>query len=326
MQEEEQPDGRTHSTPRKIGKIAVSEHRTETSVARHKKGARSQPFSEHVRELRRRLLYIVATLLLGSIIGYIIHGSLFAIIRRPLHAQLYYTTPIGGFNAMIKISIMFGLIVTVPVFVYQIGKFLGPAFKHRIHARKIMLLSTSLAILGVLFAYFVSLPASLHFLANIDSKNLQSLYTVNEYLNFVSAYMAGFALLFQLPLIMLFINRIKPQRPGKLMSVERYVILASFILAAILTPTPDPINQTIMAVPIILLYQFSVLLVWLTNRKHKKIAPKPVPDAPSPAAYSESVYNAPTPVPSTPQGSAGVLNEEPRLITDIYLAPQNPIR
>jgi Sec-independent protein secretion pathway component TatC len=90
---------------------------------------------------------------------------------------------------------------------------------------------------------------------------------VGEYLNFVFSYLLGFAVLFQLPLIMLFINRIKPQEPKKLIKHQRWVILISFIIAAVLTPTPDPINQFIMAAPIILLYQVSVMLIWLQNRR-----------------------------------------------------------
>jgi sec-independent protein translocase protein TatC len=78
--------------------------------------------------------------------------------------------------------------------------------------------------------------------------------------------------LFQLPLIMLFINRVTPQRPRKLMSYQRWVILGSFILAAILTPTPDPLNQTLMATPMIALYQVGVLAVWLQNRRHVKVS------------------------------------------------------
>src|SRR3989344_5359156 len=92
------------------------------------KSPKTQPFSEHVRELRRRSIYSVATLFLVSIGGFFIHKQLFNIIRRPLHEKLYYTTPTGGFNAIIKISIVFGIIVAVPTFVYHIGKFLRPAF------------------------------------------------------------------------------------------------------------------------------------------------------------------------------------------------------
>ena len=314
--------------------------------------AKAQPFGEHVRELRQRFIYVVATLFLGSIVGYAVHGSLFRLIRRPLHEKLYYTTPMGGFNATIKISILFGLIVTVPVLVYQLGKFLSPAFKRRIRATRIILFSIILGALGVLFAYFVSLPASLHFLANIDNKDLQSLITVNEYLNFVFGYVAGFALLFQLPLIMLFINRIKPQRPGGLMRLQRYVVLFSFLLAAVLTPTPDPVNQIIMALPIILLYQFSVGLIWFANRQEKygvaipvgvatnsvpapTPTPSPVPQrntaatpvgvAEAPAAYGAAAYSASTPAPSTMRRTpATPPTREPLLIMDIYWTPRKP--
>ncbi|HSX45071.1 MAG TPA: twin-arginine translocase subunit TatC, partial [Candidatus Saccharimonadales bacterium] len=239
---------------------------------------KAQPFSEHVRELRRRLLIAVAALILGSVAGYLIHGTLFSILTKPLHEKLYYTTPTGGFNAIVKISILFGMTVAVPVFIYEIARFISPGFiKYRRHALWLVLFSVMLASLGVLFAYYVSLPAALHFLANVDSNDLQSIITVNEYLNFVIGYVAGFALLFQLPLLMLLINRIKPQRPGRLMRIQRYVILISFIVAAFLTPTPDPINQAIMAFPIILLYQFSIGLVWFVNRRRKITVAEPAP-------------------------------------------------
>jgi sec-independent protein translocase protein TatC len=304
------------------------------------KGAKAQPFSEHLRELRQRLIYIIATLFLGCMVGYAIHDKLFHIVTRPLHEKLYYTTPTGGFNAVIKISILFGVIVTVPVLVYQVGKFLSPTFRRRIRAVKIILFSVFLAITGILFAYYISLPASLHFLANIGSANLQSLITVTEYLNFVFAYVAGFALLFQLPLIMLFINRIKPQRPGGLMRVQRYVILISFILAAILTPTPDPMNQLIMALPIILLYQFSVILIWFVNRRSKVVEIESIPvvqdvpavpeapatpQAPAAAGYSAAAYSSSTPFSSPePPATPPAYREPPRLIMDIFPVPQKP--
>ncbi len=287
-----------------------------------------QPFSEHVRELRRRLLYSIASLFLGTIVGYVIHERLFALIRRPLHQELYYTTPTGGFNAIIKISILFGVLMAVPVFIYQIGKFLSPGFRYRFKAGRIIILSVVLAFLGVLFAYYVSLPAALHFLANVDSKDLQSLITVNEYLNFVIGYVASFALLFQLPLIMLFINRIKPQKPGKLMRIQRWVVLISFILAALLTPTPDPINQTIMALPIILLYQFSVILIWSVNLRHKKkvtaVEHEPIVVTP----VTEESVPAPALVPSpqpAPPARLETPAQERKLIMDIFWVPQNPM-
>lgn len=284
------------------------------------KSHKAQPFSEHVRELRQRLMYVALTLFLGCLVGYLLHERIFHLIRRPLHSQLYYTTPTGGFNAIIKISILFGFLVTVPVLIYQIGKFLSPAFKRRIRSFRVILFSAILAIFGILFAYYLSLPASLHFLANVDSKDLQSLITVNEYLNFVFAYVAGFALLFQLPLILLFVNRIKPQKPGRLMRYQRWVVLVSFTLAAILTPTPDPVNQTIMALPIILLYQFSVMLIWFANRRRKVIAPEPSPTLVVPVV-DDTPVSLPVVIPRIPTAAS---YREPLLITDSFVTPQEP--
>jgi sec-independent protein translocase protein TatC len=242
------------------------------------KDEKLQPFSEHIKELRRRLMYVITVVVVGCGVGYAIHEPLFRILKRPLGQELYYNTPVGGFNAMLKIAVLVGLVFGIPFLFYQICQFLAPAFK-RLGDRqpiKILVWSIVLAATGVAFGYFVSLPSALKFLTSYDSQNITPLILVNEYLNFVFSYLLGFAVLFQLPLIMLFINRIKPQNPRKLMKHQRWVILLSFIVAAILTPTPDPVNQFIMAAPIILLYQVSVGLVWLQNHHAKKTVVSPV--------------------------------------------------
>src|SRR5690606_20255917 len=115
-----------------------------------------------------------------------------------------------------------------------------------------------------------SLPAALHFLSNFSTGSVTSLISANEYFNFVMIYVACFALLFQMPLIIAFINKITPLTPRLLMKKQRFVILGSFIVAAIITPTPDPLNQTLMALPIIGLYQSSIGVVWQSNRRTRK--------------------------------------------------------
>ena len=233
--------------------------------------ADKQSFSEHVDELRTRLTVVALAIVAGSCVGYAIRDQLLSILRHPINSQkLYYTSPFGGFNVIIKISILFGLVLATPVILYQLGQFLKPAFQgHKtIGSWKSMFFSIVLAACGVSIAYFVSLPVALHFLTNIDPKNLHPFLIINDYLNFALGYLVAFALLFQLPLVILTIDYIKPQPPKKLMSYQRYAIFGSLILAVALNPAPSPLNIAIMALPIIFLYQLSIFLVY---RRHKAV-------------------------------------------------------
>ena len=228
-----------------------------------------KPFIEHVQEFRRRLIWSCLALLTGGVVGYSLYGWLLDLVQRPLGQTLYYTSPTGGFNFAFKICVVFGLVFALPVICYHLYKFFEPVSNvgSRLSMIAYVLWSVDLAYAGIIFGYFVSLPAALHFLIKFGGQNIQSLITADEYFSFALAYIAGFALLFQLPLIIIFLNRITPLKPSQMMKAQRYVILVSFIVAAILTPTPDPVNQFIMAFPIVLLYQVSILIVWSMNRK-----------------------------------------------------------
>lgn len=192
-----------------------------------------------------------------------------AALMAPLGGQrLVYLTPIGGFSFIFKVSIYFGFGVILPVVIYHLYRFLEPIMDKR-RKRSVTLYifaSTILAIAGGSFAYFASLPAALHFLTGFSIHNVSAMLTVDSYLTFVITYVLGAAALFQIPLILMIINTIKPIPPSKLLSSERFVILGAFIVAAIISPTPDITNQTILAVPIIVMYQFGVLAVWLQSR------------------------------------------------------------
>jgi sec-independent protein translocase protein TatC len=231
----------------------------------------SKPLIEHLNELRSRLVWVVLTLAASGIAAFVIHDKLLAIVQKPLGETLYYTSPAGGLNFLIKLCFTFAVIASLPVIMYHILKFLNPLLE-RTHKRAVVryiFASIILAYGGVVFAYLVSLPAALHFLSNFGGEDIASLITADEYYNFALAYLLGFAVLFQLPVVALFINRIKPLKPGGMMKFQRWLILASFVVAAILTPTPDPINQLIMAAPAVVLYQVSLILVWLINLRRK---------------------------------------------------------
>jgi len=123
---------------------------------------------------------------------------------------------------------------------------------------------------GVLFAYFVSLPGALHFLTNFNLDHIQAMLTVDSYLSFVLTYLLGAALLFQIPLLLLIINTMTPLKPSKLMKSQRYVIVAAFLIGAVISPTPDIMNQTFLALPIVAMYELGVVMVWTQNRARRR--------------------------------------------------------
>lgn len=227
---------------------------------------------DHVQELRLRVMWSVCAIIVGGSIGYHLREPIIDILVRPLGQQLYYTNPAGGFDFLIKICLFFGFLITIPVVIYNFIKFVSPAIPSGVtySAARWVSVSALLAVAGVSFAYFVSLPAALYFLSSFNSEYVQSLISAQEYFSFVMLYTAGFAALFQMPLIIYIINKMTPLKPAALMKKQRIVILASFIIAAILTPTPDPINQTLMAAPIIGLYQASIGVVWQSNKRAKR--------------------------------------------------------
>lgn len=295
-------------------------------------------FGEHVGELRRRLMWSLLFVLVGGAVGYVLHDSLLVILQRPLNETLYYTTPAGAFSFIIKICTVFGFLVALPVMTFNGFAFFEPLIKTRTRRLLVwyVVVSVALAAAGITFAYFVSLPAALHFLVNFGGGDIEALITANEYFNFVLAYLAGFALLFQLPLILTFINRLTPLTPNKLLGATRYVILASFILAAIITPTPDPLNQLLMAGPVILLYFLSAVLIVIKNRSSRRTkVTQPVqqevvdqaheliePVAP-PTFVPQLEEPAPQPLPPSPPPKAVVRRPAPKRINDIVVPGRN---
>ncbi|HVX56162.1 MAG TPA: twin-arginine translocase subunit TatC [Candidatus Saccharimonadales bacterium] len=228
------------------------------------------PFIEHLYELRRRLVYVTASVLFFSVAAYFVQQQIVGFLLRPSHGQQFiYTSPGGGINFLFSVCMYVGIAASIPVIVYHVLGFLTPLV--RAHTQRLLLryslISGALAVTGFCFGYFLGLPAALHFLSNqFTSHQIRALFTLQEYMNFLMIYLLGSALLFQLPIILLFIDRIKPLKPRRLLGAERYVIVAAFIIAMIMTPTTDIFNQSLIAVPIILIYNVSVLLIWKKAR------------------------------------------------------------
>ena len=292
-------------------------------------------FAEHIHELRKRLMWSLLFVAIGAGVGYALHGVILDVLQQPLNEKLYYTNPTGAFSFIIKICVVFGFIVSLPVVVYQAFGFfepLVPVKTRRVFASYV-LVSVMLAAAGITFAYFISLPAALHFLVNFggDGGNIQALITADEYFNFVLAYIAGFAALFQLPLIIIFINNVKPLKPSQLMSGTRYVVLGSFVVSAVITPTPDPLNQALMAGPVILLYFMSVVVVAAINAaKRRKKAKSSIPEMVF--AGLDDLVNGEPDNNEIPLATAHSISVQPivtpkpmprRMVSDMIVSPQH---
>ncbi len=233
----------------------------------------SQPFIEHALELRRRLYCIVASVLVWGAAAYAVQQHIVNALLTPAHGQHFiYTTPGGGIDFLFRICVYTGLICSLPIIVYNLLRFLDPMLSRPSRRLTVFgsLASGILAIAGIIFGYYIGLPAALHFLLHqFTTVQIQPLVTIQSYLGFVIVYMVGSAMLFQLPLLLLFINRIKPLKPSRLIHYERWVILAAFVLAGLMNPSPNILSQLLVAGPFILMYQIGIILIYMINRSKR---------------------------------------------------------
>jgi len=232
-----------------------------------------QPLHQHLLELRRRLFIVFGVLITSTGVAALFMDQIQKILILPLNEKLYYTSPAGGVSFSFQTVLIVGAIVSFPFLVFHTIRFIEPVMKKSSTKKTytLVVLSILLAILGASFAYFVSLPAALHFLTTFSDKSLQSLITTQDYLSFLSIYLLGFVLIFQIPLLLYIVNGITPLPPSKMIGGLRVVIVLCVVAAAIITPTTDPINLTIMAVPMILLYVLSIFMLLIVNRKRKTV-------------------------------------------------------
>ena len=253
-------------------------HKTVLKSA-EKHSPAQQTFMEHIHELQSRLFYIAIVFLITAGAAYPFFTDIAAFIVAPLgEQQLVYLTPGGAFSFVIKICMYVGFVASLPVIIYHLFQFLSPVMPVVMRKRLPLFTFGSffLALSGVAFAYYVSLPAALYFLTSFSVANIDPMLTIDSYFSFAMAYLIAGALLFQLPLVLLIIDSISPLTPRQLMGYQRHVLLGSVILAAILSPTPDVLNQLLLAAPIVVMYQLGIVMIANQHRARKKHQNTPV--------------------------------------------------
>lgn len=302
-----------------------------------------KPISTHLAELRTRLGIVFLFFIVAASLAYVVREQIVGFILAPINGEkLVYLTPGGGFTFIFQVAIYTGILFTAPLAVYHLYKFIAPALSNSIRHRTFWLIlsSTLLMIGGVLFGYYLAIPGALHFLTNFADGLIVSNLTADSYLNFIAAYLLGLGLMFQLPLLLILWNTIFPIKPGGLMSSQRFVIVGAFIAAAIITPTPDVVNQALIALPIIFIYQIGVIAVWMTNRQTRKVAERATSNTlptitpvtapvPAPVAIPEQHVTQPAKQLPTPRPAPiAIAPPRPRRTVDGFVPrrPTNPTR
>ncbi|MDY6065825.1 MAG: twin-arginine translocase subunit TatC [Finegoldia sp.] len=226
----------------------------------------------HLEELRKMIIKIILSLFIVFILVYINSEKILSFVLRPSKdIQFIYTKPEELLVSYLKIFIAASLVISIPLIFYHIWKFIRPAFtrEEKKFARKILLLIILQIYIGLIFSYYVMLPISLKFLLNFSTSNIRPLITVENYLSFLINISLTIVLIFQLPIIVIILTKLKILTSYRMSQYKKYIIFVIFIIAAVMTP-PDVISQLIIALPMILLYEISYKICVFMERRNDK--------------------------------------------------------
>jgi len=226
----------------------------------------------HIRELRKRLAISVGALFVGFFVFFSFWEVILGFIIIPLKdvlpdgSSIIFTKLQEPFFTAIKVSLFSSFMVTLPIIFWQIWLFVAPGLydNEKKFVIPFVLFATTMFLLGASFSYYVVVPIGFSFLVNFGSKLFTALPSVGEYVGFFTKMIIGFGLAFQLPVVTFFLAKVGLVTDKSLKGFFRYAVIIIFVLSAILTP-PDLVTQFLMAIPMVLLYIFSIYIAKMIN-------------------------------------------------------------
>ncbi len=234
------------------------------------------PFTTHLDELRKRLIICFIAIGVGFCLCYGFSKQLFEVLMQPLLAamppegKLVYTGLPEAFFTYLKVALLAGILLAIPVIIYQFWMFIAPGLydKERKWVLPIVFLCSFFFLGGALFGYYVVFPFGFKFFMGFASDAIKPLPSVKEYMGFSTKLLIAFGIVFELPLFITFLAKLGIVDVRFLTTNRKYAILSFFILAAILTP-PDVVTQIMMSGPLIILYEVSIVGARLFGKKKK---------------------------------------------------------
>lgn len=230
-------------------------------------------FLDHLEELRWRIIYSLIGVVVGTIVAWIfIDFFIEYILLQPAKTsglKLQNLRPFGQLFLYFQVAITIGLIFSFPNVVYQLWKFVSPALrqKEKKYIKWIVLFTTFCFLSGIVFAYYVMLPLTLQFAAQFGSPTIENNFSVDEYLSIILSVMLGAGLVFELPMLSFFLSTIGLLTPAIMRKYRRHSIVVIMIFAAFLTPGTDPVSQLLLAVPLLILYEISIFVSKIFQKK-----------------------------------------------------------
>jgi sec-independent protein translocase protein TatC len=238
------------------------------------------PLLDHLIELRRRLLYCVAALVVSFFVAFYFAEQIFAFLVHPLAAagqtKVIYTQIFEAFFVQVKVAFFAAMMLSFPVIANQLWQFVAPGlYRQEKKALLPFLLATPVLFIGgAAMAYYIAVPMALHFLLSYQGDlgggvTQEALPSVANYLSFVMQFLFAFGVSFLLPVVLMLLERAGIVTRKQLIGARRYAIVGSFAVAAVLTP-PDIGSQLLLAIPLCLLYELALIGIWFTERKRAK--------------------------------------------------------
>jgi sec-independent protein translocase protein TatC len=228
---------------------------------------------EHLLELRTRLVRATIALIITTVLSIAFTKQLIEFLIRPMSGKHPVALhPTETIIIYFKVALISGVVLAMPVIVYELLMFILPGLtpKERRVVKIVVPAASVLFLIGVLFATLVMLPFAIRYLQGFLASTITPTYSIDKYISFVTTVMFWMGVVFETPLIIAFLAWMGVISPKQLSSGRRYAIVLIAIIAAVITPTPDPVNMTIVMVPLLLLYEIGVILAKITYRERQK--------------------------------------------------------
>jgi sec-independent protein translocase protein TatC len=249
------------------------------------------PLMEHLRELRNRIVKIALALAAGMVVGFVFFNPVWHVIERPLCSavirghtgcstlgvnQLALSGPLDSFYLRVKVAVIVGVILSSPVWLYQIWAFVAPGLYAREKRWSYIFLGTAipLFLVGVTLCYW-SLGRSMHYLLGLTPSGVANIISVDQYMSFVMAMMLAFGIAFELPLLIIMLNLAGILTHERFRKWRRVMIFSVFLIAGMANPSPDPITMLILGGACAALVEVAELVVWSNDRRRAGLHPDP---------------------------------------------------